>query len=394
MNNCFEYYTLKLTTLSPTFVGSGKKVGKKEFCYSQKGDTIEFIDMNKLIELLVKLDAQDDKDRVKQFEEFMMRQTGKAEDTLYKFMSDVGFQPAQRQAVTIYSVSNNGCFNGDHTLCDISCFMRDGKNRAYIPGSSIKGMIRTMLVQYLIQTSKYEPHSFATTRNNKPKTIKQILAEEAENAENELLHTLRCKLTKNGQINVKDAVNSIMKGLIVSDSEFISDSNFIVCMKYDMRRDGLANKINLARECLRQGVEITFHIKIDKRYFCPKGVNVDFITLFNEMVAAYDSEYCSFYLPYFPMPDGNKKSFESPFVILGGGSGFFGKNITYKLNGFEKGLEKTAELMYPNKINGVYVNPADKDVGISPHVLKDTLLGTTYYHLGICHASVGRSEGI
>ena len=50
MNDIFEYYTLKLTTLSPVFVGSGQSIGKKEFCLLPKTDKIRFIDMEKLID--------------------------------------------------------------------------------------------------------------------------------------------------------------------------------------------------------------------------------------------------------------------------------------------------------------------------------------------------------
>ena len=54
MNDIFEYYTLKLTTLSPVFVGSGQSIGKKEFCLLPKTDKIRFIDMEKLIDYFVK----------------------------------------------------------------------------------------------------------------------------------------------------------------------------------------------------------------------------------------------------------------------------------------------------------------------------------------------------
>ena len=44
MNDDFEYYTLKLKTLAPVFVGSGKSISKKEYYYTPKKDIIRFFD--------------------------------------------------------------------------------------------------------------------------------------------------------------------------------------------------------------------------------------------------------------------------------------------------------------------------------------------------------------
>ena len=55
MNNVFEYYeyyTLKLKTLAPIFIGSGKSVGKKEFCYIPETNRIVFMDMKKIIDYI------------------------------------------------------------------------------------------------------------------------------------------------------------------------------------------------------------------------------------------------------------------------------------------------------------------------------------------------------
>ena len=389
MNNCFEYYTLKLKTLSPTFVGSGKEVGKKEFCYSPKKDIIRFIDMNQFMEYMINQDDIDSNNRIDKFDSFMLSENEK-EVPLNTFMNNIGVKVSDRSAMTIYKVKNNGCFDNEHTLSAISCFMRNKENKAYIPGSSVKGMLRTLLLQHLIRQNRYKPHSLETDRNGNPKRPDKIIYEQAENAEKELINILPLK-NKNGAPNLNDAVNSIMKGLIISDSEFIDDSNFIVCKKFDVPKNGIdINKINTARECLKRGAEVEFKIKIDKRYFKPKNISGSFEQLFNEMVAAFDSEYKDYYLDRFTIPNGNKDDFGKPFVILGGGSGFFGKNITYTLNGFQGGLRKTSDALSRNKIGGKNVNPNDYAVGISPHILKETKIGSTYYHMGLCSVSIER----
>ena len=391
MNNCFEYYTLKLKTRSPVFVGNGKEVGKKEFYYSSKKDIIRFIDMNKLMEYMLKTDMEDGKNRIQKFEDFMINKSERDKTVnLYRFIKDIAVDMSAIKAMTIYKVKNNGCFDDEHSLSAISCFMRNKENKAYIPGSSVKGMLRTVLLQYLIRENNYQPHCMETDKKGNPKPPSKILAEEAENAEKDLINILPLKM-RNGRPNINDAVNSIMKGLSISDSEFIDDSNFIVCRKFDIPGTGSCeNKMNSVRECLKRGVEVEFKIKIDKRYFKPENIKLSFEQLFNKMVAEFDKEYSEFYLSKFPIPDGNKNDFNDSFVILGGGSGFFGKNITYTMNGFRKGLKKTSDNMKKNKINGKFVNPNDYSVGISPHMLKDTKIGDVYFHLGLCSVSLER----
>ena len=80
MEHIFEYYTLRLTTKSPVFVGSGQSFDKKDFCLLKKNDKIRFMDMDKLIEYL----SQSDRN-MELFEKFMLEdKTLAKEKTLSK----------------------------------------------------------------------------------------------------------------------------------------------------------------------------------------------------------------------------------------------------------------------------------------------------------------------
>ena len=163
MNNVFEYYeyyTLKLKTLAPIFIGSGKSVGKKEFCYIPETNRIVFMDMKKIIDYIF----ENKPEYIKWFEKFMlddaslekdtMRKSGEFKGGLRVFLDAINMDEKTRKDCTIYEISNDGVFGESNTLCDIQCFMRGSDGRVYIPGSSLKGMIYTMLLQQLIRKNR------------------------------------------------------------------------------------------------------------------------------------------------------------------------------------------------------------------------------------------------
>ena len=79
-----------------------------------------------------------------------MRQGGDLYTFLYK---ECGLNAAQVKPAILYEVDASNAMDAEHTLKDIDCFMRDAKQRAYIPGSSVKGAIRTALLFNAIQKS-------------------------------------------------------------------------------------------------------------------------------------------------------------------------------------------------------------------------------------------------
>ena len=398
MENIFEYYTLTLTAKSPVFVGSGESVSKKEFCYVPSKDVIRFMNMEKLIDFI----ANSNDENIKRFEKFMiddhsLEKLGEHGEKCFtnglnSFLNLIEMKVTDIKKFIVYEIDNDGVFEKDKAVCEIKRFMRGADGRAYIPGSSVKGMIKTALLQQLIRKNK----------NILPFESQNINYEE-KNHEEKLINTLKLKRkydkkTKQEIADARNAVNSIMRGISISDSAPISNECFTVCKKIDASSNE-SHSLNLVRECIKPGTEVIFNIKIDKRYFRPVGINVDFITLFKEMTEAFDSDYRDFYLSKFPNINGNKKDFKEDFLVLGGGSGYFGKNIIYTRYGFEKGLKKVSEYMKgkkiwnPKKREMQQVNPDDyRNHGISPHTLKLTEYRREMYHMGICGVELERKE--
>ena len=391
MEHIFEYYTLRLTTKSPVFVGSGQSISKKEFCFVPQKDVIRFMDMEKLIEYFSQSDRE-----LELFEKFMLNDLSLKKEGelgtkygeecfvngLNAFLNLIGMKVGDRKKFVIYEIANDGMFEKNKTVCEINRFMRGADGRAYIPGSSVKGMLRTALLQQIIR------------QNPDKLPFESDMKHEGKNIENQMINTLTLKRDRNGIPNNKDAVNSIMKGISISDSEPISNDSFTVCKKIDLKKDGSFNTINLVRECIKPYTEVVFHLKVDKRYFKPVGIQSDFEPLFREIIRAFDEDYRNFYLTKFRNLDFNEKQLKNDFLVLGGGSGYFGKNVIYTPFGFEKGLKKVSDYMKTKTqfINGkkVFTNSDDYGLRISPHILKITQYQGEMYHMGICDVDLER----
>ena len=192
-----------------------------------------------------------------------------------------------------------------------------------------------------------------------------------------------------------------MRGIIISDSEPVPNECLTVCKKIDLtskKGGGELHELNVIRECIKPYTEIVFHIKLDKRYFCPEGIDICFKDLFYEMIRSFDEDYRNYYLSGFSEIDGNLKDLENDFLILGGGSGYFGKNIIYTRYGFNNGMKKVSEYMKSKKVwidklkTKVQSNPDDYHLhGISPHILKLTRYQGKLYHMGICDLILERT---
>ena len=87
---------------------------------SQRAGFFDLLIQNNLVEL---------------FEGYCMRQGGDLYTFLYK---ECGLNAAQVKPAILYEVDASNAMDAEHTLKDIDCFMRDAKQRAYIPGSSAK----------------------------------------------------------------------------------------------------------------------------------------------------------------------------------------------------------------------------------------------------------------
>ena len=194
-----------------------------------------------------------DRNLEERYEQFMRGE----QDNLYAFLTrDCQLRPEEVRSVIRYSVDASDATVVKDKKREIHGFIRNAAGQVYLPGSSVKGAIRTALLLEKMQAEL--PKKDEEKRNR----MLALRKEKEEIPEGRYLNLLELR-TKDGKI-VDDAVNSIMRGLQISDSLPVPDSQMMLSKKVDVNQDGEAHTITCVRECIRPEVELHLKLTLDQ----------------------------------------------------------------------------------------------------------------------------------
>lgn len=142
MKNYLKSYRIHLKVLGPVFIGSGKELSKKEYLFLNDNQ-IAVMDMTKLYFELKKIN------KLNSFETFMLDTNDKLESwVLRHHISELIINRCIK-----YTLDTGDIENGKKI--EIDSFIKDPYGNPYVPGSSLKGMFRTIfLADRLINHSK------------------------------------------------------------------------------------------------------------------------------------------------------------------------------------------------------------------------------------------------
>ena len=354
-------YDLYLVTRSPLFIGNGKSYKKTEYMFNPRTYEAEILDEQTFMEFLVKHNLMD------RYEKFIL--SNRSDKLLYPFLSnECGMTRQEIDSIVRYKLYAGYALDETHTLKEIYSFNRDSAGRAYIPGSSLKGALRTVILQQMI------------LRDGGGMSI------DREIPEGKYLTTLRCSLDKNTGLPKDDPVNSIMRGISVSDSDIIPDSDFTIATKIDSDVHGYENAINLCRECVSPGVKIHFKLTLDT------SVLGDALTAeaLQNAISEYGQYYAKTYVSHFSRPKDDSGESYRNCIVFGGGAGFFSKSLAYPYLGQEKALKYVSSKLDQqfSKNNKSRSKSSDESLGISPRMLKYTEYKRLLYPFGVCEVII------
>lgn len=343
MESYLKKYKFVFNTVGPVFVGSGQNFKKKEYIFDEKKGRVKIIDVNKMLGFICK-----DKNLMRDYEKLMM--SGDKSDDLQSFFNDHKISEKDYKNWILRECNVKGNFNRE----DINTFVRDGRGEAYIPGSSLKGMFRTVILSYLIR------HADEEYKNEMRARVAEDLSDEhLDEVDKEMsVKFLHSKLTDSDR---KDMVNSIMRGLIISDSKKIADKNMALYKKFDMSVKGEGHSLNLVRECVDFKVKIETTITIDTTIF--PYTKDELFKMFEEFTEYYEGILEKKFIGYPKHSMSNKRFF------LGGGAGFISKTDLYALFDEKKAIEITGRILDSKFQNKEHLSDA-KVHGISPRILK------------------------
>ena len=372
MTPYLKRYRMKITAIGPIHVGDGKQLKKTEYLYDKQSNRVFVLDSMKMYAYLEKEKLLD------RFQDYVLGMGKNA--NLFPFLQN---QNIPRESWESWKSYDYGISVRENTsLNEIHSFVKDANGRPYAPGSSIKGMIRTALLAYLLGNNKEgrdEEGMFSYRDINEGKiqsirrTVKQGridggkrgLRNEVGELEALAFHQLELKDGTRLE-NPRNAVCSILRGLLVRDSQPLSLMDLDLAQKVDLfsenpsrrdsrfSRDGKekTNAISTFKEVLRPGTEIYFDLILDSKVF-PYSLDTILAAL------DYFNEKCYYYhYKHFQRP-----TLEKGIVWLGGGAGYCTKTVSYPLLQKE-GLELVSEILVNNFKN--HHHDRDKELGVSP----------------------------
>ena len=365
MKDYIKTYKVTLTALGPIFIGSGKKIGKKEYIFDSRRNMVYVPDLNRMYGYFIRTAGYSEK-----YKDFMLSPS--KNDSLYSWLERNKISEKTWKDWIAYKLDSSSAIDDKHSKIEILTFMKDPYNMAYIPGSSLKGAIRTALLGSYAMANPIGLNKIRDrVLNSKPTGRNRYLSNENSELNVEVFNTAGRTEKK------KDMVNDCMAGLRISDSRPISTDNLILCKKTDEFPGGGEKKLNVMRECIRPGTKIEFSITIDSTLF--KGDEKTILNAINKFGKSYMECF------------GNKfrsgdKLGEGMFY-LGGGSGFVSKTVVYQLLG-KNSVKKVSEiidatLLDKSKKQHKHWKDA-REYGVSPHMIKKTVYGGKKYSFGLC----------
>ena len=293
MKTDYRTFQFSLLAMAPIHIGNGEKYTSREFIY--ENGYFYFPDMGKFYNRMV------EKGYDQKFERFLQETKPNAKNNrLISFLEDNRISDRNFGGYRIIETeleTNNNYLRGG-ALNQISKFIRDPFGNPYIPGSSLKGAIRTILMN-----------------TNPDWNNKNVVKDKKENK------SLIPWGAKKGQ-----EFNDLFNAIRVSDSEPFKNEQIILVQKWDHKANPpLAKPLPLYREAIVPLTKINFTITTTTK---EAGILMEEL---GQRAQAFYKEYKNFFLSDFP-ENKIQPNIQYP-IYLGAGSGAWTKTIFKQANG-------------------------------------------------------------
>lgn len=367
MKDYLKYYEGIITVLSPIHVGNGAEIGKKEYIYQPWNHMVIIPDVAKMY-MDIKRKGMEDK-----FIRFMTDTSPKSMP-LSMWLKENGYGGEDYVKWKKYEMDAGDAFSsGKDRPKGIMTFNKDSYGMPYIPGSSIKGVLRSALLAWEIQKNpeKYKRNKNEIELKSRERANrKHCLEHEINRLEQDVLYTLNRNEKKIG-----NAVNDKLANLIIGDSALIALDDIILCQKIDVNLRKEEKKLPILREAVRPGTQIRFSMTVQQ------DESNNFYSVENIMEAVNCMETLSNRYFYEKFGRGSK---EADIIRLGGGCGFVSKTVLISLC-----EEKTVEVVdnvFKNTLGKKYEehkHGRDRRLGVAPHTCKCTRYNGKLYDMGM-----------
>ena len=303
MKTDYRVFQFSLLAMAPIHIGSGEKYTSREFIY--ENNRYYFPNMGKFYNRMI------EKGLDRKFEQFLQEVKPSARNNrLISFLND---NRISERSFGGYSITETGLETvnesvGTGTINQVAKFMRDAFGNPYIPGSSLKGAIRTILMN---TNPDWNNKNAINTYGKFPKENKNLIPWGAKKGQDfdDLFHAIR-----------------------VSDSKPLSNSALILAQKWDLQSEDKEDKeekkpkpIPLYREAIAPLTRLTFNITTTTQ---EAGKLIEEL---GKKSFEFYNEYKKFFLEDFP-ENMIQSNIQYP-IYLGAGSGAWTKTLFKQADG-------------------------------------------------------------
>ena len=389
--NLIEFNKMYLDIITPVNIASNEKLNTTDYIYDSKNQVAYFLNpllWHKFIYTKKLFPA---------YMDFINDKT-KPRKILYKWLIEQGYNIEDIKEVVKYKLiahENIDKISKD-SLNDIILQTKLIDGSAYIPGSTLKGLIRTAILYDLLQKNPHLKQRLwqslerAINGNKSYDEIKRV-----ENNLNRLLTaeiegTGKREYTKYDKKSTKSEYYNFMQGIKLSDAMAKTEHNNLVLLKkIDLAvKDNYIkeNSLSVYRECIEPKTRFYFDMQIEKRFTQKLNINSaedilimiqNFFDASNELLSsAFGKDYG------FLFNDANLGN-----TYIGGGTGFLTKTLVAYLAP-TKMKAKEFISRYLNMKFKQRVNRGIRDTKIAPRTLKAIKYNGKLTLLGI--AKIGK----
>ncbi len=372
-----HYWKVRLTTFSPTFIGSGDTYKKDRYIYNMQDKTVSFLREEKWISFLHTAGIMDDFAAAllrggRRFDLFgylknqptLQRRYG----TVWNILRDMKQKGAIDREVRYFSVGKDKGPN------DIAGHIRDAEGNPYIPGSSLKGAFRTAILSHVIRKNPSRYGSYW-------KDMESAAGNKRE------MERIMGQLEKSIAIPPwEDMVKSYFRGLTVSDAVFLEEK-MCVAAKADLSiGDDDIHQVSLYRECIDADAVLEFTIGIDDSDAGMGHYGIKTFADLQKVLREFvDFQYDILQKPFKRNGDVELEDIENHKngeLLLGGGTGFLTKTLIYSLASDRRQAVYVTRKLMEKMFRKHYHN---EDRVISPHTLKLVSMDGDTYLMGLCY---------
>lgn len=378
-----------LVTVAPVHVGSGEIRRANEYLYDRASGMAYFLDEARWVSFLGRRQLMEP---FLAYIEESSRQLGQRRGpfrgkNLWDWLRAQGVQKREMEALAVRRARAERCeISEKGSLNDVHLQMALSDGRPYVPGSTIKGALRTGILYRMIQQ---EPERFrgfwqeicreAESRDrlrDKERTWQGI----ERRLETQALHTLRVDRKKPAEM-----VNSALRGLRVSDAAVAKHETETLLLQKPTKsnRQGKKSKTPpLFRECIPPGRRLHFTLTADFSMLCTLGIT-SFEDIFQGL-RAYTAQALALLEEEFPKYRPQFDEAREADCLLGGGTGFLSKTLVYALARDAREARNFTARYLDEKFWNPSHHHMQYDGKLSPRTLKLAATAQEEWLLGLC----------